>query len=109
MHYFGHPFGSSVDINPGTLLDTCEFSSKAGIVDYKGNEVSCSTVTDLCTIPGSNVVAVAVQSLQGILLVSCDFGCSCYNCWICSLCVPIYVSVKDQWFEKSWYLWEKYR
>ena len=23
--------------------------------------------------------------------------------------VPIYVSVKDQWFEKSWYLWEKYR
>ncbi|KAJ6352405.1 hypothetical protein OIU76_001600 [Salix suchowensis] len=62
------------DINPGTLLDTCEFGSKAGIVDYKGNEVSCSTVTDLCTIPGSNVVAVAVQSLQGILLVSCDLS-----------------------------------
>uniref|UniRef100_A0A6N2MS16 tRNA (guanine-N(7)-)-methyltransferase non-catalytic subunit n=1 Tax=Salix viminalis TaxID=40686 RepID=A0A6N2MS16_SALVM len=49
------------DINPGTLLDTCEFGSKAGIVDYKGNEVSCSTVTDLCTIPG-------------ILLVSCDLS-----------------------------------
>ncbi|KAG5246227.1 tRNA (guanine-N(7)-)-methyltransferase non-catalytic [Salix suchowensis] len=62
------------DIKPGTLLDTCEFGSKAGIVDYKGNEVSCSTVTDLCTIPGSNVVAVAVQSLQGILLVSCDLS-----------------------------------
>ncbi|KAJ6681332.1 WD40 REPEAT PROTEIN 4 [Salix koriyanagi] len=62
------------DINPGTLLDTYEFGSKAGIVDYKGNEVSCSTVTDLCTIPGSNVVAVAVQSLQGILLVSCDLS-----------------------------------
>ncbi|KAF9682902.1 hypothetical protein SADUNF_Sadunf05G0156200 [Salix dunnii] len=49
------------DINPGTLLDTCEFGSKAGIVDYNGNEVSCSTVTDLCTIPG-------------ILLVSCDLS-----------------------------------
>uniref|UniRef100_A0A6N2N289 Uncharacterized protein n=1 Tax=Salix viminalis TaxID=40686 RepID=A0A6N2N289_SALVM len=38
----------------------------AGIVDYKGNEVSCSTVTDLCTIPGSNVVAVAIFCGVGI-------------------------------------------
>uniref|UniRef100_A0A6N2K6U5 Uncharacterized protein n=1 Tax=Salix viminalis TaxID=40686 RepID=A0A6N2K6U5_SALVM len=37
----------------------------AGIVDYKGNEVSCSTVTDLCTIPGSNVVAVAEATELG--------------------------------------------
>lgn len=62
------------DINSGTLLDTCEVGSKAGIVDYNGSEVSCSTVTDLCTIPGSNFVAVAIQSLQGILLVSCDLS-----------------------------------
>ncbi|KAB5556846.1 hypothetical protein DKX38_007755 [Salix brachista] len=65
-------------------------------------------VCGILTLELSLIPVNLAVSLQGILLVSCDFGCSCYNCWICSLCVPIYVSVKDQWFEKSWYLWEKY-
>lgn len=35
-------------------------------------EESHPAVTDLCTIDGGNIVAVAIQSLQGIVLLSCN-------------------------------------
>ncbi|CAK7346559.1 unnamed protein product [Dovyalis caffra] len=51
-------------------------SSVLGSRFYNRSEVSCSTVTDLCTIPGGNVVAVAIQrqvSKQCQLLITTWF------------------------------------
>ncbi|EEF37605.1 tRNA (guanine-N(7)-)-methyltransferase non-catalytic subunit wdr4 [Ricinus communis] len=60
------------DITAGRLLDTCEVGAKTGCLDSSKNDEDCSAVTDLCTIPNDNLVAVAIQSLQGIMLLSCD-------------------------------------
>lgn len=36
-------------------------SLKEGLLDSNGSELDCFTVTDLCTIPDVNLVAVAIQ------------------------------------------------
>ncbi|KAM5563708.1 hypothetical protein ABKV19_018361 [Rosa sericea] len=68
------------DISSGSLLDTCDIREKAGPLEFKGlEEECCAAVTDLCTIPDSTLVAVAVQSLQGIILLRCDLSAQTLN------------------------------
>ncbi|XP_068311518.1 uncharacterized protein [Pyrus communis] len=62
------------DISSGSLLNTFDIREKAGLLGSNGIEECHGAVTDLCTIPDSTLVAVAVQSLQGITLLSCDLS-----------------------------------
>ncbi|KAM1169344.1 hypothetical protein ACFX19_031681 [Malus domestica] len=66
--------GDSTDISSGSLLNTCNIREKAGLLESNGIEECHGAVTDLCTIPDSTLVAVAVQSLQGKILLSCDLS-----------------------------------
>lgn len=68
------------DISSGSLLDTCDIREKAGPLEFIGiEEECCAAVTDLCTILDSTLVAVAVQSLQGIILLRCDLSARTLN------------------------------
>ncbi|KAK7336772.1 hypothetical protein VNO77_17320 [Canavalia gladiata] len=59
------------DITSGSLLDTCEVAVKAGLLESNGKaEEHGHAVTDLCTVVDGLLVAVAIQSLQGIVLLS---------------------------------------
>ncbi|KAK8654271.1 hypothetical protein V6N13_128242 [Hibiscus sabdariffa] len=60
------------DIISGSLLDTCEVGTKVGQVESDATEGNCSTVTNICTIPECTLIAVAIQSLRGIMLLTCD-------------------------------------
>ncbi|MED6106799.1 hypothetical protein PIB30_007827 [Stylosanthes scabra] len=61
------------DISSGALLDTCEVAAKAGLLESNGEaEEHSHAVTDLCTTLNGSLIAVAIQSLQGIVLLSCD-------------------------------------
>ncbi|KAG7591022.1 WD40 repeat [Arabidopsis thaliana x Arabidopsis arenosa] len=61
------------DITSGSLLDTCEVSTVAGHLESNESESPTQvTVTDICAIPNSSLAAVAIQSFQGIFLLSCD-------------------------------------
>ncbi|KAL1216546.1 WD repeat-containing protein VIP3 [Cardamine amara subsp. amara] len=61
------------DISSGSLLDTCEVSTVAGHLESNESEPPAqTTVTDICTLPNSSLAAVAIQSFQGIFLLSCD-------------------------------------
>ncbi|XP_020236261.1 tRNA (guanine-N(7)-)-methyltransferase non-catalytic subunit wdr4 [Cajanus cajan] len=61
------------DITSGALLDTCEVAIKAGLLESNGKaEEHGHAVTDLCTIQDGLLVAVAIQSLQGIVLLNCN-------------------------------------
>ncbi|KAL4602955.1 uncharacterized protein LOC142613896 [Castanea sativa] len=63
------------DISSGSLLDTCEVGAKAELLESNGKEEECNlAVTDLCTFPDGTLIAVAAQSLQGIVLLSCDLS-----------------------------------
>ncbi|WCJ21559.1 tRNA (guanine-N(7)-)-methyltransferase non-catalytic subunit wdr4 [Euphorbia peplus] len=62
------------DITSGSLLDTCEVGARAELVESSGSDEAFSTVIDLCTIAGGSLIAVAIQSLQGIMLLSCDLS-----------------------------------
>uniref|UniRef100_A0A1J3FI06 tRNA (guanine-N(7)-)-methyltransferase non-catalytic subunit n=1 Tax=Noccaea caerulescens TaxID=107243 RepID=A0A1J3FI06_NOCCA len=63
------------DITFGSLLDTCDVSTMAGHLESSESEPpSQVTVTDICTIPNSSLAAVAIQSFQGIVLLSCDLS-----------------------------------
>ncbi|XP_050263596.1 uncharacterized protein LOC126707905 isoform X2 [Quercus robur] len=63
------------DISSGSLLDTCEVGAKAELLESNGKEEECNlAVTDLCTFPDGTLIAVATQSLQGIVLLSCDLS-----------------------------------
>ncbi|CAI0400781.1 unnamed protein product [Linum tenue] len=62
------------DITSGSLLDTCEVGSQAALSESDGSGESCCAVTDLCAIQDSNFVAVAIQGLQEIILLGCDFS-----------------------------------
>ncbi|TYG39293.1 hypothetical protein ES288_D12G004700v1 [Gossypium darwinii] len=61
------------DIISGSLLDTCAVGAKAQF-ESDTTEGNCSTVTDICTIPACTLIAVAIQSLRGIMLLSCDLS-----------------------------------
>ncbi|MED6194796.1 hypothetical protein PIB30_031896 [Stylosanthes scabra] len=61
------------DISSGVLLDTCVVAAKAGLLESNGEaEEHSHAVTDLCTTLNGSLIAVAIQSLQGIVLLSCD-------------------------------------
>ncbi|XP_022758260.1 tRNA (guanine-N(7)-)-methyltransferase non-catalytic subunit wdr4 isoform X2 [Durio zibethinus] len=60
------------DIISGSLLDTCEVGAKTGQLESDASEGNFSTVTDICTIPNCTLIAAAIQSLQGIMLLSYD-------------------------------------
>ncbi|XP_050237247.1 uncharacterized protein LOC126686968 isoform X2 [Mercurialis annua] len=62
------------DVVSGSLLDTCEVGVKAGLVETGRSDEDYFTVTNLCTIPKFNLVAVAIQSFEGIILLSCDIS-----------------------------------
>ncbi|ESQ36616.1 hypothetical protein EUTSA_v10007706mg [Eutrema salsugineum] len=61
------------DITSGSLLDTCEITTLTGHSESNESEPPAQvTVTDICTISNSSLAAVAIQSFQGTLLLSCD-------------------------------------
>ncbi|TYK26215.1 tRNA (guanine-N(7)-)-methyltransferase non-catalytic subunit wdr4 [Cucumis melo var. makuwa] len=62
------------DILCGSLLDTCDIGDKVELLDSKEREGCHSAVTSLCTIADGALVAVAVQSLHGIILLNCDLS-----------------------------------
>ncbi|CAO2826448.1 unnamed protein product [Amaranthus hypochondriacus] len=55
------------NVTSGSLLCTIDVGKEAS-----PSEESHSAVTDLCAAANGSLVAVAIQSLQGILLLSCD-------------------------------------
>ncbi|KAF2325220.1 hypothetical protein GH714_025401 [Hevea brasiliensis] len=67
------------DITSGFLLDTCEVGAKAGLLESNRSDEGCSTVSDLCIILDGNLIAVAIQSLQGIMLLHCDLSSRTLN------------------------------
>lgn len=63
------------DFTSGSLLDTCDFGSKVGLLQSNGKEEEgLPAVTDLCPISNGSLVAVAIQNLSGILLLSCNLS-----------------------------------
>ncbi|KAJ7977370.1 tRNA (guanine-N(7)-)-methyltransferase non-catalytic subunit [Quillaja saponaria] len=63
------------DISSGDLLDNCEVGIKAGLLESNGStEQHDHAVTDICTIQDGVLLAVAIQSLQGIVLMSCNLS-----------------------------------
>nr|GMD73013.1 tRNA (guanine-N(7)-)-methyltransferase non-catalytic subunit wdr4 isoform X1 [Ipomoea batatas] len=59
----------------GSLLDTCHVGSQAGVAESNGGEEDIiPAVTDLCATPDGSLVAVAIQSLPGVMLLSCDLS-----------------------------------
>ncbi|KAM0998188.1 hypothetical protein ACFX13_008089 [Malus domestica] len=68
------------DISSGSLLNTCDIREKAGLLESKGIEECYGAVTDLCTIPDSTLVAVAVQrqvvSIEGDAFIPTSLGTS---------------------------------
>ncbi|RXI02773.1 hypothetical protein DVH24_002851 [Malus domestica] len=72
--------GDSTDISSGSLLNTCNIREKAGLLESNGIEECHGAVTDLCTIPDSTLVAVAVQrqvvSIEGDAFIPTSLGTS---------------------------------
>ncbi|KAI6678999.1 hypothetical protein NL676_039795 [Syzygium grande] len=63
------------DVTLGSLLDTCEIGAKAELSATDGiEEEPCHAVTDLCTCPNGTSIALAVQSLKGVMLLNCDLS-----------------------------------
>ncbi|XP_023549061.1 tRNA (guanine-N(7)-)-methyltransferase non-catalytic subunit wdr4 [Cucurbita pepo subsp. pepo] len=62
------------DILSGSLLATCEIGDKVELLDSKEREGCHSAVTSICTIADGGLVAVAIQSLHGIILLNCDLS-----------------------------------
>ncbi|KAG5567564.1 hypothetical protein RHGRI_002938 [Rhododendron griersonianum] len=66
------------DITSGSLLDTCEVGAEAGSLGFpqsNGKEDECcSAITYLCAIPICSLVAVAIQGLSGVVLLSCNLS-----------------------------------
>ncbi|KAH7864111.1 hypothetical protein Vadar_025914 [Vaccinium darrowii] len=66
------------DITSGSLLDTCEVGAEAGSQGFQlsnGKEDECCpAITDLCAIPICSLVAVVIQGLSGVVLLSCNLS-----------------------------------
>ncbi|EYU46561.1 hypothetical protein MIMGU_mgv1a008032mg [Erythranthe guttata] len=63
------------DYASGSLLDTCDVGAKAGLLDsIQGQDEILPAVTDLCATPDGSLIAVAIQSLPGILLLKCNLS-----------------------------------
>lgn len=74
------------DFISGSLLDTCEVGLQAGLADSSKGKEPCSAITDVHSLPDGSVVAVATQSLNGVILLKCDLSARC-------LCLAKVVSV----------------
>ncbi|KAI7747579.1 hypothetical protein M8C21_004149 [Ambrosia artemisiifolia] len=61
------------DFASGLLLHTCEVGSQVGNQEANGTESNHFAITDLCTTSDGSIF-VAVQSLPGILLLSCNLS-----------------------------------
>ncbi|XXG65268.1 hypothetical protein AAC387_Pa05g3016 [Persea americana] len=61
------------DFISGTLLDTCEVGAQAELVESNG-EGCPRVVTDICASSDGSLVAVAIQSLHGVMLMCCNFS-----------------------------------
>ncbi|KAL9243068.1 hypothetical protein vseg_017000 [Gypsophila vaccaria] len=57
------------DVTSGSLLCTTEVVREVGL-----SEKTQPAVTDLCATSDGSLIAVAIQSLQGILMISCDLS-----------------------------------
>lgn len=63
------------DYASGSLLDTCEVGVEAGLLQSNQSEEDIlPVVTDLRAFCDGSLVAVAVQSLAGVLLLSCNIS-----------------------------------
>ncbi|XP_064995628.1 uncharacterized protein LOC135580759 isoform X6 [Musa acuminata AAA Group] len=62
------------DFFSGLLLATCEVGAKAELFQSTGTKDSYPPVTDLCSSSDGTIIAVAIQSLHGIVLLNCDFS-----------------------------------
>ncbi|KAI3741885.1 hypothetical protein L1987_59563 [Smallanthus sonchifolius] len=62
------------DFASGLLLHTCEVGSQVGNQQTNGAETNLFAVTDLCATSDGSSIFVAVQSLPGILLLSCNLS-----------------------------------
>ncbi|XP_010917762.1 uncharacterized protein [Elaeis guineensis] len=63
------------DFISGRLLHTCDFGAQAGLVKSNGTEMEGgSAVIDVCASCDGSLIAVAIQSLHGIILLNCDFS-----------------------------------
>lgn len=68
------------DFASGSLLDTCEVGAKAGLLQSNGREEDIQpAITDLCASSDGSFVAVAIQSLPGIMLLSCDLSAKTFS------------------------------
>ncbi|KAL6978548.1 hypothetical protein U1Q18_020216 [Sarracenia purpurea var. burkii] len=80
------------DITSGSLLDTCEFGAEVGLPENNGKEDECcSAITDLCAIPIGSLVAVAIQGLSGVVLLSCNLSDK-------TLSISKVISIKEEIF-----------
>ncbi|XP_059297953.1 uncharacterized protein LOC132050620 isoform X1 [Lycium ferocissimum] len=63
------------DFSCGSLLDTCHVGSETGLLQSEERmDDSLLAVTDLCATPGGSLIAVAIQSLAGVMLLSCNLS-----------------------------------
>ncbi|KAJ4954425.1 hypothetical protein NE237_011208 [Protea cynaroides] len=62
------------DMTSGSLLHTCEVGVQAELVESNGDEVCHPAVTAICTFPVGSLIAVAIQSLHGVMLLNCDLS-----------------------------------
>ncbi|CAA3028425.1 tRNA (guanine-N(7)-)-methyltransferase non-catalytic subunit wdr4 isoform X2 [Olea europaea var. sylvestris] len=61
------------DHTSGSLLDTCYVGAQAEFLPSDGKEEDIlPAVTDLCATPDGSLVAVAIQSLPGLMLLRCN-------------------------------------
>ncbi|KAK3001420.1 hypothetical protein RJ639_020709 [Escallonia herrerae] len=68
------------DFTSGSLLHTCEVGAEAGIAQSNGRKEGSNTiVTGLCATPDGSLVAVAIQSFPGIMLLACNFSAKTFS------------------------------
>ncbi|XP_049411547.1 uncharacterized protein LOC125874626 isoform X1 [Solanum stenotomum] len=62
------------DFTCGSLLDTCHVGETGLLQAKEGIDDRLLAVTDLCATPGGSLIAVAIQSLAGVMLLSCNLS-----------------------------------
>ncbi|KAF3627385.1 putative cullin-like protein 1 [Capsicum annuum] len=62
------------DFTCGFLLDNCHVGETELLQSKEGIDDSLLAVSDLCATPGGSLIAVAIQSYAGVVLLSCDLS-----------------------------------
>ncbi|CAH9073892.1 unnamed protein product [Cuscuta europaea] len=63
------------DYLSGSLLDTCLVGAQAGVAQSNGSEEDfVPAITDICATPDGSLIAVAVQSFPGVMLMTCELS-----------------------------------